>query len=303
VICTAAHKVIVQANRLRKAKRVYIGADKGGGVLIKKAFFTDEQMKIQQLNLDFDKGGDNAKDGARAIAHSLKKYTFKDEMAWNIGGGSSDSGGGFTGPAMKKLLVEIGLADSQTYIHVNCTHHNDQKNLRVAVELVYGSGGLAKRNVSQLIHAFSDTQNLFNGKIEVIPMMTSTWKFVRGAISEPPRKFLAMMQEPILTRWGTVGEACRYIETYLDVALAFTWALCGSRKKASAISQCTSNFNSLAAVDEILVDLGFLADFDRHFSKTILSSTTQQMKTLEALASCLIIIWFDILSRPKNCLN
>jgi hypothetical protein len=38
------------------------------------------------------------------IAHSLKKYTFEDEMAWNIGGGSSDSGGGFTGPAIEKIL-------------------------------------------------------------------------------------------------------------------------------------------------------------------------------------------------------
>jgi hypothetical protein len=138
-------------------------------------------------------------------------------------------------------------------------------NLQVAVELVYGSGGLVERNVSQLIHAFSDTQNLFAGQIEVFPMMTSAWKFVRGAISEPPRKFLAMMQEPILTRWGTVGKACRYTETYLDVVHAFTRALCGSRKKVSAITQCASNFNLLAAVDEILVDLGFLADFERHF--------------------------------------
>jgi hypothetical protein len=233
--------------------------------LIKKAFFTDQQMRVQQLNLDFDKSGDDAKDGARAIAHSLKKYTFEDEPAWKIGGGSSDSGGGFTGAAMKKSLVEIGLADDSHYIHVNCMHHNDQTNLRVSVEIVYGSGGLSERNVSQLIHSFSDTQNLFDGKIEAVPMMTSAWKFVRGEISEPPRPFLAMMQEPILTRWGTVGEACRYTETYLDVVLAFTKALCASRKMSSAISKCASNFNSLAAVDEILVDLGFLADFDRHF--------------------------------------
>jgi hypothetical protein len=87
--------------------------------------------------------------------------------------------------------------------------------------------------VSQLIHAFSGTHNLFDGKIEAIPMMTSMWKFVRGAILEPPREFLAMMQEPTLTRWDTVGEAYRYAETYLDILLAFTRVLCGSWKKAS----------------------------------------------------------------------
>jgi hypothetical protein len=36
------------------------------------------------------------------------------------------------------------------YIHVNCTSHNDQTDLRVSIEKVYGSGGRDKRNVCQL---------------------------------------------------------------------------------------------------------------------------------------------------------
>jgi hypothetical protein len=39
VISTAAHTVIVNAERLAQSKKVYLGCDKGGGVLIKMAFF------------------------------------------------------------------------------------------------------------------------------------------------------------------------------------------------------------------------------------------------------------------------
>jgi hypothetical protein len=157
VINTAAHKVIVNANCLAKAKRVYIGCDKGGGVLIKMAFFwCAETGCIVKLNLDFDKSGDNAKDGGVAIKHLLRKYTFGKRM-WKICGGSSDAGGGFTGKAMKKSLVAEKLADARVYIHVNCTTHNDQTNLRALIKEVYGAGGMKKQNVCQLIHSFIAT--------------------------------------------------------------------------------------------------------------------------------------------------
>ena len=70
-------------------------------------------MKVQQLNLDFDKAGDNAKDGAKAIAHALKKYTFEDETAWKIGGGSSDSGG----QGLRYQLAYSGSAGGCGFLH------------------------------------------------------------------------------------------------------------------------------------------------------------------------------------------
>eukprot|EP00978_Attheya_sp_CCMP212_P030332 scaffold111104_cov54-Attheya_sp.AAC.1 len=45
VISTAAHMVIVNAERLPQSKKVYLGCDKGGGVLIKMAFFWDVVLK------------------------------------------------------------------------------------------------------------------------------------------------------------------------------------------------------------------------------------------------------------------
>ncbi len=86
-------------------------------------FWCAETRQIVELNLDFDKPGDKAKDGGVAIKHSMEKYTF-GEREWDIGGGSSDAGGGFTGKAMKKALVAEKLADVLLYIHINCTSHN-----------------------------------------------------------------------------------------------------------------------------------------------------------------------------------
>ena len=128
------------------------------------AFFWDLELgKIVELNLDFDMSGDKTKDGGLAIQHSMRKYTFGNRQ-WKISGGSSDSGGGFTGDAMRRALASYDLVNVQGYIHINCTHHNDQTNLRVSIEQVFGTGGINKRNVCQLVHAFSDMQKLFDKK-------------------------------------------------------------------------------------------------------------------------------------------
>jgi hypothetical protein len=82
VVRTAAHKLIVQYERLLKAKRKYIGCDKGAGILgVKIIFFwCVETKQISQINLDFNKSGDDAKDGGGAIKHSLKKYIFDTDV-------------------------------------------------------------------------------------------------------------------------------------------------------------------------------------------------------------------------------
>ena len=66
-------------------------------------------------------------------------------------GGCSDSGGGFTKEAMQRALIREGLAKEGVYINVNCTPHNDQTNIRNAIETVYGQSGLELRNVSHNI--------------------------------------------------------------------------------------------------------------------------------------------------------
>ena len=68
---------------------------------------------------------------------------------------------GFTGDAMKKCLHQQELVDDHDYIHVPCTEHNNQTNLRHATEDAYGTGGLDHRNLMQLLHSFAHAQQQF----------------------------------------------------------------------------------------------------------------------------------------------
>ena len=62
-----------------KAKKVYIGTDHGGDVLVKMAFFWDlKEKRVIMLNLDFDKAGHDAKAGGKAIKNSIQKYIISD---------------------------------------------------------------------------------------------------------------------------------------------------------------------------------------------------------------------------------
>ena len=263
----AAHKIILNGARMLKAKANYLSTDHGGGVLCKLGYFWCAlEEKVIKISLDFDKAGHDAKGGGEAIKHSMKKYVFDDDQVIKFKGGSSDSGGGFTNQAMMNSLVAEGLADPMEYIFVACTEHNDQTALRNGVNNCYGAGGLDSRNVCQLIHSFSDIQQSFDGGTEeLLPLMKSEWQYVRGSC--PPPEFLKMMQEPILTRWKTVGEACQYVCKYLDVLMSFCRSLLksGTAKAHSATGKTASNFLSLANEKEIETDLAFLSDFDKEF--------------------------------------
>eukprot|EP00978_Attheya_sp_CCMP212_P024595 scaffold77523_cov39-Attheya_sp.AAC.1 len=95
--------------------------------------------------------------------------------------------------------------------------------------------------------------------------MEYAWKFVMGNDADIPSDFLTLIQEPILTRWGTVGEACRYVGKFRAVLISLARGLCGSTTKSSNLAMCAGNFKSLANEDEIRIDLAFLSDFDKIF--------------------------------------
>ena len=221
-IQTAAHKVMLRGQDMVQSMGVFIGADKGAGVLCKEAYFTNKETdEIDTVLLDFDTAGDSAKEGGESIKHSFAKYLFADDVIL-CNGGCSDSGGGFTKEAMKRALIKEGLAKEGVYIHVNCTSHNDQTNIRNAIETVYGEGHLEKRNVTQYIHAYSDVQKSFpGGSDEIKPLLITAWKHVHGPNSTPPDDFLKRMQEPILTRWMTVGDAAQYLFVFMVVNIMF----------------------------------------------------------------------------------
>eukprot|EP00536_Pseudo-nitzschia_multiseries_P015544 jgi/Psemu1/42978/gm1.42978_g len=118
-------------------------SDKEARTLAKAGYFYDEDEDVVvEVNLDFDStAGDDAKSGGK------EKYRAEEGEQIMI--------------TMRASLIEAGIADD-AHIYVHCTRHNDQTALRNGVETVYGLGHLNKRNVTQLIHAFLDVENIFH---------------------------------------------------------------------------------------------------------------------------------------------
>ena len=276
---TAAHKIIMQGKKMKQAKALFIAADKGGGVLAKVLSYWDEDEKrIVSVHLDFDTTGDDAKGGGAGIKHSLSKYIFDDTLL-KIKGTSSDSGGGFTGDVMVKALCNNGLADKDNIIHVNRTEHNDQIALRNGILEVYGPGGLDLRNIAQLVHAFSDIQTSFHGGgIELLPLMIAAYRYVH--MTDPPHDFLLLMQEPILTRWKTLGEAFRYVNNYFDVLIIFGEAICAMKdiKKILKLENVQQITYHLPMRKRLRLILHLHLTFIKFFSIIIWSSTIQQIQ-------------------------
>ncbi|CAJ1964438.1 unnamed protein product [Cylindrotheca closterium] len=163
----AAHNVIFQRALMLGATALFLGADKGGGSLVKKVYLWFQGL-IYDVDLDFDGSGEDAASCGDACYHLFLKFVFGNDkhsqLKGIVKGGGSDSGGGFTNGKMKEELVRKGLANKNEYIHCPCTSHNDQTNLHNATESIFGEGGIEKRNVMQLLHALSDFQNDFSHK-------------------------------------------------------------------------------------------------------------------------------------------
>ena len=168
---------------------------------------------------------------------------FEDGSSFTLKSGSSDSGGGFTNVAMKNCLLEQELVNENDYIHVPCTEHNDQTNLRRATEDVYGTGGLNARNLLQLLHAFACAQQQFETDFEVKELYRRVYKWLHED-EEPPKKFLLKMQEPILTRWKTVGDSANFQQEFIKEVIEGCQAIGKSRayQGSSKIGQAAANY-------------------------------------------------------------
>ena len=262
---------------MKQAKALFLAADKVGGVLAQVLSYWDgEEKRNVSFYLDFDTAGDDSKGGGEGIKHSLSKYIFDDTLL-DIKGTASGSGAEFTGDAMVKAVCNNSLENKDNMIHVDCTEHNDQTNLRNGILQVYGPSGLNLCNIVQLVHSFSDIQTSFHGGgVELLPLMIAAYRYVYT--TEPPHEFLLLMQEPILTGWKTLNKAFRYVNRYVDVLIIFGKVICAMKniKKDFQTGKCSENYVSLANEKEN--DYAFASEFHEYFSIIILSSTIQQIQ-------------------------
>ena len=74
---------------------------------------------------------------------------------------------------MKNALIEQNFVDTSFYIHIPYTEHNDQTNLRVAIENSYSENGLTQQNVGQTLHAYVYIQKNIESPDELQALLRS----------------------------------------------------------------------------------------------------------------------------------
>jgi hypothetical protein len=153
-----------------------------------------------------------------------------------------------------------GAADS-------CGLHNLQSAFRPALQHFVGVGGLESRNAIQLLHTmFALYRELKRGWKKIV---RAVWKNVYGTEAMPnnlldsedaPKDVTQAMQEPLVTRWWTIGSLAQFSTKYLDFFLLMaTKACCNMMKTNQKENIIALSLLSLASSDWIVANIYLIA--------------------------------------------
>ena len=99
-------------------------------------------------------------------------------------------------------------------------------------------------------------------------IVRAVWKKVRGTEVMPenlldsedaPKDVTQAMQEPLVTRWWTIGSLAQFATKYLDFLLLMAKACCNMTKTDQKENIIASNLLSLASSDWIVADIYHIA--------------------------------------------
>jgi hypothetical protein len=144
--------------------------------------------------------------------------------------------------------------------------HDLQSAFWPALQHFVGVGGLESRNAIQLLHTmFALYKELKKGWKKIV---RAVWKKVRGTEAMPdnlldsedaPKDVTQAMQEPLVTRWWTIGSLAQFATKYLDFFLLMAKACCNMTKTDQKENIIASNLLSLASSDWIVADIYLIA--------------------------------------------
>jgi hypothetical protein len=272
----AAECLAIQRARLKKARAVMLGCDKGqrhGYDHLPKclSYWDIENDKVGSFCLDNDPTGGTSDATASAVAHSLKTKVGVDVLT-ELGGQSTDSGGGGTLHSLKEGLQSHEYVSLYLYFVLPCTIHAWQRALQNGMESVFGVGGLGTRNLLQLVHSCYDLQQCFPGD-ELDAMWTLILEKAvggtEGEASDHDQENPNRMSAAVLTRWWYVNTAVVHLlenwESWREMAQKCLNASTSSTK----LGKIASSILSLMAEPKIRADAEFvkavsLSFFNRH---------------------------------------
>ena len=216
----AAHSLLIEREEIINSAATYCNTDKGQeGHLVKiLSRWDDHGKKVRTFLLDIEKSTGHSNLSADAIKHSTGRLYLLNRF--RFAGGCTDAGGGGTGYSLKRSMVAINIADENSLVSF-CGLHGIQLILKIPCDAIVGVGSVGNRNTVQFLHSLYDLQRSLG-----IMLWREYCKEASAKLGIPLRdwqgrvvKEAIEIQEPILTRWWTLGLAASYY-TWNDKVLA-----------------------------------------------------------------------------------
>ncbi len=221
-----------------------------------------ENGVICQFWADLTYTGKTSDEVAAGTNHSLKKFGHPNKQ---LNGSTSDSGAG-TPESYANACAKIGIWHDMG-MSGSCGLHDLQSVFRLAMQQFVGEGGLDARNAIQLLHTV----------FALYLVLKSRWKRVVGLVwqklhtsneqmpdellnsIEAPKDLMKAMQEPLVTRWWTIGSLAILTTKHLDFFLLLSSGFCNMTNTDHKDNIIASNLLSLASSEWILADVFFVA--------------------------------------------
>jgi hypothetical protein len=261
----AADQAMIASYAISKAMTVFVqadGAPDGSQPKVFTWFDPDDKSKtpdgsICQFFAGIETTGKKAVDIAEGIDHTLTFSLGLNRLALKVFGLSADSGGG-TPESLFDALSQIERAD------VNgdgdsCGLHDNQSEFRLPIEHFIGPGGLDNRNAIQAEHAVYDLFKVFKELSGSWPKMISVLWTDDNPNTDVPKELMNAIQEPVITRWWTIGKLARFLIKYWTTVRRMAISVINSSKTDQRDNKIASGLVSLMDEPCIHADVAFIA--------------------------------------------
>jgi hypothetical protein len=243
------------------------GGQKGQEVRLFATFDPEDKSKAKDGSIcsfwaDLTYTGKTSDEVAAGMQQSLRKFGLDNKQ---ISGSTSDSGAG-TPESFAKSCNTLGIWHNRGMVD-SCGLHDIQSVFRLAMQQYVGEGGLDSRNAIQLLHTVFSLYNELRPRWKrVVKLLWAKTHTQQDEMpddllnsTDAPKDLLKAMQEPLITRWWTIGSLAILTAKHLDFFLLVAKGVCNMTKTVEKDNVIASNLLSLASSQWIVADVFFVA--------------------------------------------
>ena len=255
VVNLAVEQLVIIHSKISKSGNLFMQTDGGQREQEVRllSLWDCEENKPRQFWTDISYNGKKSTDVATGTKASLKLVGHETKELMGLTG---DSGQG-TPESTAQALREGGIWHARA-MEDSCGLHDLQSVFRLPIEHYIGDGGLDNNNALQYIHT------VFSFFKEVRPrwadMVIVTWERLYPGTEIPTAaEILKALQEPLITRWWTIGCAAAISENNEEVIHKMADGIRKSTLSKDKENTIASNVLRLGGSDWILADTYFIA--------------------------------------------